>query len=168
MSVSTSSGNKNFIAIPTGFAPGPLSDWDGTPEKAEKRTITGTTNPGRKWGAALNHTASGLGLNVPVHTIPLAWIARTPAYGPLNTLSKAATSCSCIGAGSPARANVMIKPIAIKMVAAGTRDCFIGLTLFNRNIESHLWMDGAQHHVIARSWKDNSHCLSNFLFSGVE
>src|SRR5215469_2051254 len=169
MSVSTSSGSRNFIAIQTGFAPGPLSDCNGTPEKAEKRKITGITKPGRKWGAALNHTASGSGLNVPVHTIPLAWIARAPAYGPLNILSKAATNCSCTGAGSSARANALIKPIPIKMAMAGvTSSHLIGLTLFNSNIELHLWMDGAQHHIIPSSRKDNSYCLSNFLFSRIK
>src|SRR5262249_49880743 len=60
-------------------------------------------------------------------------------------------------------------PIPIKMAMAGvTSGHLIGLTLFNTNIEFHLWMDGAQHDIIPRSRKDNFYCLSNFLLPRIK
>ena len=76
MSVSLPSGRWNLTAIPR-----PAIAWAsevlGSPLAFEKRTVTSTGSPWR-CAARESFDASGVGVKVPLQTVPLAWTARWP------------------------------------------------------------------------------------------
>ena len=64
----------------------PRASWaksgvDGLPAPFEKRVVT-RTGPPCMWAARVSRDASGVGVNMPLHTVPFACTARWPSWRP--------------------------------------------------------------------------------------
>ncbi len=78
-SVVDPSGKVNFTAIPR--TPGKPSRCVGLPDPLEKRISAGTEEPSRCF-ARDSLAASGLAVNLPRYSVPLACSARQPGCAP--------------------------------------------------------------------------------------
>src|SRR5579862_5603562 len=163
--------------MPAGPAPGFPSFCVGTPEKSEKRTMTGTGGlSARKCSAELNDIASGSAVNVPRSTIPFVWMARSPGCGPWNTRSRAATSspasdAAWTAAGVPASAAwAGRRSIGAAASASAIRvgRSTSAYALFDHNIEPHLRMDGTKHLEGAGDREGNVDGLADTLLARVK
>src|SRR5436190_23119771 len=92
MSVAFPSGRWNLTANPRP-AIGSASFARGWPLAFEKRIVVSTGSPCR-CAARESLFASGVAVKVPSHTVPLAWTARKPGWGPPLTALSASTISS--------------------------------------------------------------------------